>query len=68
MKHVQKLAVREKGAAEMLDLPRSAFRRLVAVGALPPPLEIGGYELWRVDDLRAIVDGTKARPNEYFEI
>ena len=62
------LAIREQGAARMLDLSPRAFRELVAVGALPPPVEIGGHERWRVDDLRAIVDGTKARPNDDIEI
>lgn len=62
------LAAAERTAARMLDLPVAAFRKLVSEGALPPPLRIGGYERWRVDDLRAILDGSAALPDEDFEI
>ncbi|KMK67038.1 hypothetical protein [Puniceibacterium sp. IMCC21224] len=62
------LAAGERTAAAMLDLPVTAFRRLVSMGALPQACRIGEFERWRIDDLRAILDGTAALPNEDFEI
>ena len=56
------LAVSEKKAATLLDLPVARFRRYVEQGALPPPCRIGRDERWRVEDLDAILSGTAARP------
>lgn len=60
---MDRLAVREVTAAKMLDMPASKFRDLVAMSALPAPVRIGDTERWLVDDIRAILDGSAARPN-----
>ncbi|TCP58748.1 hypothetical protein EV663_11714 [Rhodovulum bhavnagarense] len=65
---MQRLAVRDITAAQMLDMPPTQFRRLVADGALPPPTRIAGLERWRVDQLQAILSGEAAKPNEDFEL
>lgn len=52
----------------MLDMSAADFRRLVERGALPPPVRIGGYERWRVDQIEAIVKGDAARPSEDIEL
>ena len=62
------LAVGDATAAKMLDMSASEFRRLVASGALPPPISIGGYCRWRVDQLTAILDGAAAKPEQDFEL
>ncbi|WP_323764574.1 helix-turn-helix domain-containing protein [Marinovum sp.] len=63
------LAVREKTAAQMLDLKPADFRRLVEEGALPGPARIGDVILWRVADLEAILSGSAADPgNQEFEM
>jgi predicted DNA-binding transcriptional regulator AlpA len=62
------LAVGDATAAAMLDLPASEFRKLVAAGALPPPVRIGGHSRWRVDQLTAILDGAAAKPEQDFEL
>ena len=59
-----KLLASERTSADMLDLSVAEFRRLVAIGALPPPVMIGDNERWKVNQLRAIVDGEAARPAE----
>ncbi|MCZ4351572.1 hypothetical protein O4H61_03500 [Roseovarius aestuarii] len=64
-RHFQPLAVSEATAARMLDMAGTKFRELVKLGALPPPVKLaGGIERWRYDDLRAILDGSAARPAE----
>ncbi|MDF1717843.1 MAG: hypothetical protein P1U75_14400 [Antarcticimicrobium sp.] len=69
MTKVTQIAVREANAARMLDIQRSDFRRLVSLGALPPPVTVAGdIELWLVDDLRAILTGSAARPSQDFEL
>lgn len=62
------LAVRDRTAARMLDLPTSEFRNLVAQGALPPPIQIAQHRLWRVDQIEAIVNGDAALPNQDLEL
>lgn len=62
------LAVRDTTAAKMLDMTPAEFRALVDAGALPGPESIGGHKRWRVDQLRAILSGDKARPAEDFEL
>lgn len=62
------LAVGETTAARMLDMKPAEFRHLVATGALPPPVTLAGFARWRVEDLRAIVAGDAAKPDETFEI
>jgi hypothetical protein len=58
------IAVSDRNAARMLDMPTAEFLRLVSVGSLPGPVLIGGHDRWIVDDLRAIVRGDAARPQE----
>ncbi|WP_138472547.1 AlpA family transcriptional regulator [Poseidonocella sp. HB161398] len=60
----QPLAVREKAAAELLDMPRAEFRRLVNCGALPRPVmpRIGGADRWSVSQLEAVISGSAALP------
>lgn len=60
---VQPIAVKENTAADMLDMSKAKFRRLVERGALPPPCEIGDTIRWRVSDLEAILFGTKRKPD-----
>jgi predicted DNA-binding transcriptional regulator AlpA len=52
----------------MLDMPTAEFRRLVASGALPPPVRIGGHERWHVAQIEAILSGPAARPSQEFEL
>lgn len=52
------IAVRETKAAQMLDLPVSEFRRLVAVGALPKGRELApGIVRWNWGHIEAIRRG-----------
>ncbi|WP_116082039.1 hypothetical protein [Tropicimonas sp. IMCC34011] len=60
----QPLAVRDTTAAKMLDMPAFEFRRLVDAGALPKPCRIGQHDRWRVQDIKAIVDGKAAWPDD----
>ena len=53
----------ERTAAAILDMPSTEFRRLVAAGALPGPIALGR---WDVEQLAAIVRGTKPKPSEDF--
>lgn len=66
MKHELILA-KESTAAAMLDMPVTEFRRLVEVGALPKPTSLAGHHRWLVEDLKRIVSGDAARPDEDFE-
>lgn len=62
-------AMREANAAAYLDLPIAKFRTLVKLGALPRPVRIAdGIERWRSDELRAILNGDAAMPDEDFEL
>lgn len=47
----------EKRAAQLLDMQRTLFRRLVGSGALPGPIVIGGHERWDVDALQRAIRG-----------
>ena len=62
------LAVRDTTAASMLDMPAAEFRRLVASGALPGPVQIGGHKRWRVDQIQAILTGKAAIPMDDFDL
>lgn len=57
MVQIAPIAVGEKNAAKMLDLPVTRFRQLVSEGVLPRPRKIGPYERWDADELRAIIRG-----------
>ncbi|MDB6455201.1 helix-turn-helix transcriptional regulator [Falsirhodobacter sp. 20TX0035] len=59
----------ERSAARLLDMKPTEFRALVDAGALPRPVKIAGaVERWRVQDLDAILQGTKPKPNEEFDL
>lgn len=47
----------EKRAAELLDMPKALFRRLVDAGVLPGPLVIGDQERWDVEGLKRTIRG-----------
>lgn len=53
------IAVTEKNAAKLLDMPLSSFRELVAEGVMPRPRKIGPFERWDAEELRAILRGEK---------
>ncbi|WP_412550309.1 helix-turn-helix transcriptional regulator [Shimia sp. MIT910701] len=63
------IAWKETDAAAAIGLSRAHFRKLVSRDALPPPVVLpDGTELWMFDDLRAILNGEAAKPNQGFEI
>jgi predicted DNA-binding transcriptional regulator AlpA len=62
------LLVRSSTAAKMLDMQTSDFRRLVESGALPPPIQIGGHERWRVSQIEAVLRGDSALPSDGFDL
>jgi len=50
--------VKERTAAQLLDMGMAQFRALVQSGALPPPRRIApGVERWYFPDLDAIAKG-----------
>jgi hypothetical protein len=53
----QPLFASEKRAAELLDMPKSTFRDLVAGGVLPGPMLIGNCERWDVEALTKALRG-----------
>lgn len=57
MSNIAPIAVCEKNAAKMLDMPVQSFRSLVADGVLPRPRKIGPHERWDADELRATLRG-----------
>lgn len=57
MSQIVPIAVNEKNAAKMLDMPVGSFRDLVTDGILPKPRKIGPHERWDADELRAILRG-----------
>lgn len=62
---VQPIAVSDKTAAQMLDMPAARFRELVDHGAMPKPITLGnGIERWRYADLEAIVEGRARIPQD----
>jgi hypothetical protein len=54
---IQPLFASEKRAADLLDMPRSTFRDLVAGGVLPRPMIIGSCERWDVEALTKALRG-----------
>ena len=64
----QPIAVRASTAASMLDLPIKDFMRLVADGALPPPVKIGMQDRWSVAQIEAVMRGDAAKPNDEFDL
>ena len=65
---LQLIGAREATAAQLLDMPVAQFRRLVAQGALPPPVLIGDLKRWSVAQIEAILSGKNAIPKEDFEL
>ena len=63
-----RLAVGEKNAAAMVDMPVRDFLDLVDAGVFPQPTEIGEHKRWLVADIEAILTGEAARPKEGFVI
>ena len=51
------LFVSEKRAAELLDMPKALFRRLVDNGVLPGPVAIGELRRWDVEALKRALRG-----------
>ncbi|WP_171099283.1 MULTISPECIES: hypothetical protein [unclassified Ruegeria] len=63
------LLAKERTAANLLDMTAKEFRSLVNAGALPPPMKLAGdIERWNVRDLRAILNGDAARPQDDMEV
>lgn len=62
------LVVRSSTAAKMLDMPAPEFRRLVASGALPPPIQVGEHERWRVSQIESAIRGEAALPDQEFDL
>ena len=50
----------EKRAAELLDMPKALFRRLVDGGLLPGPVAIGDQKRWDVEALKRALRGEPA--------
>lgn len=46
-----RILIKDKDAAAMLDMGRSTFWANVKAGNLPQPVKIGGLTRWRVADL-----------------
>ena len=55
----------DRTAATLFCMTPVEFRGLVETGALPGPVQIAGYERWRVSDLEAVATG--AAMEEDFE-
>lgn len=47
----------DKKAAALLDMKPAEFRSSVNDGVLPTPIDIGGFERWDVEQLKAIARG-----------
>lgn len=55
---------KESTAAKLLDMGTQEFRKLVASGALPPPIKITkDCERWPVADLERLRSGAAALPS-----
>lgn len=57
MGRIEPIAVAEKTAAKLLDMPLSQFRELVGQGVLPRPRRVGPLERWDAAELRSILRG-----------
>ena len=51
------IAVSDKTAAKMFEIPHAEFRRLVDEGLLPRPVKLGQHERWKVEDLERVMSG-----------
>jgi predicted DNA-binding transcriptional regulator AlpA len=48
--------VRDAEGAAILGCSKATFWRLVAKGAIPPPIKIGGMSRWKVSDVQAFIE------------
>ena len=48
--------IRDAEAAAMLGCSKATYWRLVAKGAIPPPIKIGGMSRWKVSDVQALIE------------
>jgi len=48
--------IRDVEGAAMLRCSKSTYWRLVAKGAIPPPIKIGGMSRWKVSDVQALIE------------
>lgn len=56
------LLVRANAAARMLGISRSTLYARVNAGKCPPPIRWDGTTVWRVADLRALVEAMAPAP------
>lgn len=47
--------IRDAEGAAMLGCSKATYWRLVAKGALPPPIKIGGMSRWTVSDIQTLI-------------
>jgi|TARA_R110002051_G_scaffold320982_1_gene407467 predicted DNA-binding transcriptional regulator AlpA len=48
--------IRDAEGAEMLGCSKATFWRLVAKGAILPPIKIGGMSRWKVSDVQKLIE------------
>ena len=48
--------IRDAEGAAMLGCSKATFWRLVAKGAIPPPIKIGGMSRWKLSDVQAFIE------------
>lgn len=48
--------IRDAEGAAMLGCSKATFWRLVAKGAIPPPIKIGGMSRWKVSDVQKFIE------------
>ena len=48
--------IRDAEGAALLGCSKATFWRLVAKGAIPPPIKIGGMSRWKASDVHAFIE------------
>lgn len=48
--------IRDAEGAAILGCSKATFWRLVAKGAIPPPIKIGGMSRWKVSDVQKLIE------------
>ncbi len=48
--------IRDAEGAALLGCSKATFWRLVAKGAIPPPIKIGGMSRWKVSDVQKLIE------------
>ena len=48
--------IRDAEGAAMLGCSKATYWRLVAKGAIPPPIKIGGMSRWKASDVQAFIE------------